>query len=251
MIAPLRHPLLLAKQLATLDLLSEGRLVVQPTVSWHEEEYEALGVPVPPARRDPRRAARGDGAPPGATRRRRSQGRHFRFADVYVEPKPFRPEGPRMWFGGQSLHPALLRRLVRYGHGFHPFGSPTPDDLARLRTAMAEAGRDVADLEMVGGIRGTLRRRDERRRPRPRPREAIPGQLAPGYTSICFKPSMFTDDIDEVGAALPRPGGPAANLVGPRSRRTERARDVLRNARSGMHTCAGRNVRADPHACGS
>src|SRR3954470_9304298 len=40
---PLRHPLLLAKQLATLDLLSEGRLVVQPTVSWHEEEYEALG----------------------------------------------------------------------------------------------------------------------------------------------------------------------------------------------------------------
>ena len=44
-IAPLRHPLLLAKQLATLDLLSEGRLVVLPTVSWHRDEYEALGVP--------------------------------------------------------------------------------------------------------------------------------------------------------------------------------------------------------------
>src|SRR4051795_11684721 len=44
-IAPLRHPLLLAKQLATLDLLSEGRLIVQPTVSWHEHEYAALGVP--------------------------------------------------------------------------------------------------------------------------------------------------------------------------------------------------------------
>src|SRR2546430_8878846 len=44
-IAPLRHPLLLAKELATLDLLSEGRLVVQPTVSWHRPEYEALGVP--------------------------------------------------------------------------------------------------------------------------------------------------------------------------------------------------------------
>src|SRR5207248_6241690 len=36
-IAPLRHPLLLAKDLATLDLLSEGRLVVQPTVSWHRD----------------------------------------------------------------------------------------------------------------------------------------------------------------------------------------------------------------------
>src|SRR3954447_9253014 len=38
-IAPLRHPLLLARELGTLDLLSEGRLVVQPTVSWHREEY--------------------------------------------------------------------------------------------------------------------------------------------------------------------------------------------------------------------
>lgn len=44
-IAPLRHPLLLAKQLATLDLIAQGRLVVQPTVSWHRAEYEALGVP--------------------------------------------------------------------------------------------------------------------------------------------------------------------------------------------------------------
>src|SRR5439155_4990780 len=44
-IAPLRHPLVLAKELATLDLLAEGRLVVQPTVSWHRAEYEALGVP--------------------------------------------------------------------------------------------------------------------------------------------------------------------------------------------------------------
>src|SRR4051795_429006 len=44
-ITPLRHPLLLAKQLGTLDLLSEGRLIVQPTVSWHEDEYRALGVP--------------------------------------------------------------------------------------------------------------------------------------------------------------------------------------------------------------
>jgi alkanesulfonate monooxygenase SsuD/methylene tetrahydromethanopterin reductase-like flavin-dependent oxidoreductase (luciferase family) len=44
-IAPLRHPLLLAKQLATLDLVAEGRLVVQPTVSWAAEEYAALDVP--------------------------------------------------------------------------------------------------------------------------------------------------------------------------------------------------------------
>ena len=44
-IPPLRHPLLVAKDLATLDLLSQGRLVVQPTVSCHRPEYDALGVP--------------------------------------------------------------------------------------------------------------------------------------------------------------------------------------------------------------
>src|SRR6476469_397399 len=43
-IAPLRHPLLLANQLATLYLLAEGRLIVQPAVSWSNEEYAALGV---------------------------------------------------------------------------------------------------------------------------------------------------------------------------------------------------------------
>jgi len=45
LISPLRHPLTTAKDLATLDRLSGGRLVVQPTVSWHRDEYDALGVP--------------------------------------------------------------------------------------------------------------------------------------------------------------------------------------------------------------
>jgi probable F420-dependent oxidoreductase len=196
-IYPLRHPLLLAKQLATLDLLSEGRLVVQPTVSWHEQEYEALGVPfhqrgiMLDEQLEAMQAAWRD--TPAAY-----AGRHFRFSDVYLEPKPLRSDGPRMWFGGQSLHPALLRRIVRYGHGFHPFGSPTPDELERLRAGMAEAGRDIAELEMVGGIRGRFA--DEQSvADLAEAAEAIPGQLAQGYTSICFKPSMFTDAIEQVG----------------------------------------------------
>ena len=45
LILPLRHPLHTATQLATLDLLCGGRLIVQPTVSWLDEEYAAMGVP--------------------------------------------------------------------------------------------------------------------------------------------------------------------------------------------------------------
>jgi probable F420-dependent oxidoreductase len=197
-IAPLRHPLVLAKQLATLDLVSRGRLVVQPTVSWHRAEYEALGVPF---------SKRGElldehleawravwSASPASF-----EGRHYRFEGVWVEPKPRRPEGPPLWFGSTSMHDALLRRLVRYGNGFNPLGSPTDDDLDRLSQAMTDAGRDVGELEMVGGTRGRFA-------------DAtgvadldaaiasIPAQLERGFTTICIKPSQFVDEADDLGA---------------------------------------------------
>jgi len=196
-IAPLRHPVLLAHQLATLDLLCEGRLVVQPTVSWHREEYAALGVPF--ERRgellDEHLAAWRSLWRPGPAS---FDGQHYGFSDVYLEPKPFRADGPRLWFGGMSVGPWIVRRLVEYGHGFHPFGQPTFDELRPLVDAMAAAGRDFSELEVVGGIRGRF----------PdgagvadlaEAMEAIPAQLEAGYTTICFKPSQYTDDPAQVG----------------------------------------------------
>ena len=118
-IPPLRHPILLAKDLATIDLLCEGRLVVQPTVSWQRAEYEAHGVPFTERGRilDEHLEAMSRvwaGSPASF------DGRYFSFADVYCEPGPWRPQGPRMWFGGERMHPALIRRMARYGSGFHP-----------------------------------------------------------------------------------------------------------------------------------
>ena len=196
-IPPLRHPLLVAKDLATLDLLSEGRLVVQPTVSWHRSEYDALGVPF---------GSRGElldehlaawdvlwrDSPASF------DGTHYRFHDVYLEPKPFRPEGPTLWFGGSSLHDRLVDRIVTYGDGFNPLGRPSPQDLSRLREAMAAAGRSIDELEMVGGTRGVF--------PDPssvadlaQALSSIPEQVAAGFTSICIKPSQFIDDAERLG----------------------------------------------------
>jgi probable F420-dependent oxidoreductase len=193
-IAPLRHPILLAKQLATLDLLSEGRLVVQPTVSWHRAEYDALGVPF--ERRgelldehlEAWRALWRDS--PASF-----DGRHYRFADVWLEPKPFREGGPTLWFGGQRLHDRLLRRLVAYGSGFNPLGSPTDEDLERLRRAMAETGRDVSDLEMIGGTRGRFPDATSTA-DLEEALASIPAQLERGFTTICIKPSQFFDGLD-------------------------------------------------------
>jgi probable F420-dependent oxidoreductase len=197
-VAPLRHPLALARDLGTLDLVSGGRLVVQPTVSWSRDEYAALGVPF-----DKRGELLDEhlaiwellwkGSPVTY------QGRHHSFEEVYFEPRAYRPDGPRLWFGGQRLHAKLLDRLVRFGHGFHPLGRPSEEELARLRMAMADAGRNPGALEMIGGTRPTFPD-DHSCAPLEPALETIPEQMAQGFTAFCIKPSQFIDDPDGVGA---------------------------------------------------
>jgi probable F420-dependent oxidoreductase len=201
-IPPLRHPLLIAKDLATLDLLSGGRLVVQPTVSWHRAEYEALGVPFETRgeRLDEHLAAWETLWRPGPATFR---GQHYRFEDIHLEPKPFRPEGPRLWFGGQRMHDRLEARLVRYGHGFNPLGRPSEEDLEQLRNAMTAAGRDPDELELVGGTRGRFPDGDGVA-DLDVALDAIPEQVARGFTTICVKPSQFTDDPGEIPSLLER-----------------------------------------------
>jgi probable F420-dependent oxidoreductase len=196
-IPPLRHPVLMAKQLATLDLLSEGRLVVQPTVSWHRPEYEALGVPFEQRgeRLDEHLAAwqvlwRDSPAS--------FEGRFSSFEDVYLEPKPYRPDGPTLWFGGSSLHERLIARLVTYGAGFNPLGPPGPGEMQRLADAMAAVGRDISELELIGGTRGEFPDADGVA-DLGQALASIPGQLERGFTSICIKPSQFIDDPAQVG----------------------------------------------------
>lgn len=197
-IPPLRHPLLHAQELATLDALSEGRLVIQPTVSWHEAEYRALGVPFTERGRrlDEHLAAwqqvwRNTPAS--------FHGHHYSFEDVYLEPKPHRPGGPALWFGGSSVHRRLTTRLVKYGVGFNPLGPISDEQLARLEQAFAAAGRDWSEVEMVGGVRGQF--------PAPdlvadlaQAMESIPRQLQQGFRTFCLKPSQFTDELSRVGA---------------------------------------------------
>jgi probable F420-dependent oxidoreductase len=195
-IAPLRHPLLLTKQLATLDLLSRGRLVVQPTVSWHEQEYRALGVPFEErgSRLDEHLAAwrrLWAGSPASY------EGRHYQFEDVYLEPKPTKSAGPRLWIGGSTTHTAVRRRLVEHGDGFHPLGQPTDEELENVRDSLRSAGRDPGDLEWVGGVRGRFA---DDRSPADidEALEQVPQQVSRGFGSICVKPSQFIDSIDEL-----------------------------------------------------
>ncbi len=98
-----------------------------------------------------------------------------------------------MWFGGQDMHPKLLERLVRYGNGFHPLGVPTNDDIARLSAGMLAVGRNINDLERIGGTRAQFPD-DHSCADLGQAMASIPQQLEQGFTTFGLKPSQFIDD---------------------------------------------------------
>ncbi len=195
-IAPLRHPLLIARELGSLDLISGGRLVVLPTVSWLAEEYAALGVPF---------RRRGDlldehlaaWAVLWRDTPASFAGEHYSFRDVYFEPKAYRPGGPALWLGGAGMHRRMVARIVRYGDGFNPLGRPAPGEMPRLAAAMRAAGRDLAGLELVGGTRAVFPG-DGGVADLGQALATIPPQAAAGFSTFCIKPSQFTDDPADV-----------------------------------------------------
>jgi probable F420-dependent oxidoreductase len=185
----LRHPLQVAKDLATLDLLSKGRLVVLPTVSWNEQEYAAL-------QRDFHNRGKmldeqyeiwhevwREGPASYA-------GEFYQFDEVYVEPKPWTPGGPRIWVTGAYLHPAALRRVVKYGSGYAPGGPMAPGEKDRIYAALIAAGRDPKTFDIMGGIMGTFKGSDDLA-DLDEACKQIPANVESGATTIICKPAQY------------------------------------------------------------
>ena len=151
LIAPYRHPLSDARQFATVDVLSGGRVIVGIGAGWMREEFEALGVP---------HSERGSRTEECIEIYRRAftddrvsfEGRHHRFADVSMDPKPA-PTTPIV-YGGMS--PTGARRAARLCDGLYPLfldASIPPDDKAHLhdivRRELDALGRDPATFTML------------------------------------------------------------------------------------------------------
>jgi len=146
-ILPQRHPLYLAKQLATLDLLSNGRMMVGIGSGWMKEEFDSLQIPfnVRGARTDESiQAMRTLWHEPVASFR----GKHFHFHDVKSYPKPVQKSGIPIHIGGHSL--AAARRAGRHGDGFFPTLT-NPEKLNELfaitREEAKKAGRNPDAIE--------------------------------------------------------------------------------------------------------
>jgi probable F420-dependent oxidoreductase len=154
MVLPHRPPVLTAKMLATIDVLSNGRLIVGCGVGWMREEFEAIGAPS-----YDERGSVGDEYIRAFKELWTSdnpsfEGKYCRFANVAFAPKPVQKPHPPIWTGGES--PAALRRAGRLANVWYPIGSnprfpvATPgqfaDYAAKVKHYAQAAGRDPSSL---------------------------------------------------------------------------------------------------------
>lgn len=180
LVAPYRHPVLLARSLGSLDALSGGRVVAGLASGWLESEFAALGVPFAT------RGRRTDETIAAVRALWRGEP-SFSWDGVEVAghrllPPPARPGGPPIWVGGDS--DAGIRRAVRAGDAWHTTTSH-PDRLAeRLRTldgAMATAGRPRDGFTVSVRVRASVERM----------RELAPRLEALGVDHVLVDPPAF------------------------------------------------------------
>jgi probable F420-dependent oxidoreductase len=198
LISPLRPAVLLAKQLATLDVLSRGRVTIGIGLGWQKEEYDAAGVPWEGryTRMDEQVAVcklLWSNAPASF------HGKTVSFDDIHAFPRPVQAGGIPIWFGLKPTE-RNFTRIAEFGDGWVPM-ERDPDVLAahiaELRAAFVTKGRDPSKLEVRVGIR-----------PTPAPGQdrpdldatlaSLPAVVAAGATTLEFLPSAWCKTADEL-----------------------------------------------------
>lgn len=161
LIIPYRNPVFTAKILATLDVLSGGRLILGVGVGWMEEEFQVLGVSTYAERGAVTNEYLRLFKELWTQERPQFQGKYYQVSDVGFQPKPVQKPHPPIWIGGHSA-PAL-RRAATLGDGWMPIGlRPQPllepaeleRKISRLRALTRQAGRpeDVLTISFTAPV---------------------------------------------------------------------------------------------------
>jgi len=200
LIAPLRPAVLLAKQVATLDQMSDGRVDLGVGTGWQREEYEAEGLDFAQrgqlltdtlaALRVLWRDTPADFSSPTLS-----------FREIFCEPKPLQPGGVPIWVAG-TLNRRNLERTVASGDGWIPIMGETTEGIAagvtRLRAAFTAAGRDPAALRVQAPA--IVVRGDDGRPDLARTMASVPDLLSVGVTDVNVTLRAFAQDpADAVG----------------------------------------------------
>ncbi|GAA0352310.1 TIGR03619 family F420-dependent LLM class oxidoreductase [Actinoallomurus spadix] len=162
--APLHPPVVLARRLATLDVLSGGRVVAGLGQGWMAHEFAVAGVPR--ERRGARfaehvAAMRAVWGPDPV----RFDGEFYTIPESQIGPKPVRPGGPPLLAG--VVAPAAVERAARLGLGLNPVvmtWEQLEDTVSTFRRAAEKAGHDPASLPLVVRVNGSLTAKPRERR---------------------------------------------------------------------------------------
>lgn len=176
-----RDPIVTAKEVASLDLLSNGRVILGAGAGWNREEMENHGTAYPKRWKILRErvlAMKAIWAADGAE----FHGEHVDFAPIHSYPKPLQAGGPPVWLGSNSKY--ITDRVAEYGDGFMPIhGRAGAAALDQLRQSCADRGRDFGTLTLA--VFGT-----------PPTDEAVRDYAAQGYRHLIFiVPSAGRDTV--------------------------------------------------------
>ena len=196
-VVPHRNPLLAAKALATLDVLSQGRLVVGIGVGWMREEFEALGLPPFEERGAVTDEYIRAFKELWTSENPSFEGKYVHFDNISFAPKPVQKPHPPIWVGGES-RPAL-RRTAELANGWYPLGGnptypvDTPQQLAnaiqRLASYAQRFGRDPAEIEIIYGPRQFELKKDG----------ASPGSGRPSFVGTADQVASDIRHYQEIG----------------------------------------------------
>jgi probable F420-dependent oxidoreductase len=182
LILPQRNPVVLAKECATIDVLSGGRLTLGVGIGWLAEEFKAIGVPFAERVGRTEEYVRAMRALWSADESH--SGDFVSFENARSYPKPVQEGGIPIVVGGHTK--AAARRAGRLGDGFFPGRGDMPELIAECRDAATKAGRNPDDIEItVGGM--------------PDP-EYIKQMEDLGVSRICVPPPSF--DPNDIKRAL-------------------------------------------------
>jgi len=194
LLAALRRPAVLAKQLATLDVLSDGRVDLGVGVGWQREEYEAVGLPFEDRGRLLDHTL--EVCRTLWTQQRASyQSPELTFDGIHQMPKPLQPGGVPLWISG-TVNKAVARRIARFGSGWIPWGPAYADitgAVAAMKDKVREFGGDPVDLQ-VQGIARVVKRNDGSI-DLAATAAGVPALIAAGVTDVRF-PASFSADRD-------------------------------------------------------
>ena len=143
------NPVILARELGTIDVLSQGRLDIGFGVGWSPDEFEAVGVPM---QNRGRRAEEALQVIEAIWRDNpvEFEGRYFRVPESYFDLKPVQKPRPPIYMGAYT--PATMDRVARLADGWLPTGLPLSameQMFAAIKQRVAEAGRDPGSLKLT------------------------------------------------------------------------------------------------------